>query len=273
MLKIIKFNILHFLRYFYLIKFNKFEIEIEILDNLIEKNDICFDIGACDGSYSRILAKYCKRVYAFEAEKDNYNYLKTVMTQKNIKIFNFAVSNKNGFSNLYVPVVNFKKNTAMSSLFYNNSRNKDSLSESPERLISQKVKTISLDTFVKKNKIKSINFIKIDVEGLELQILTKSKIILKELRPIFMIEILKNHKKDHEKVFKFMKKYNYFSFYLKRKSKKLFRCSYKDINKFQSQKLRLLKNKNFFDQNFIHNFFFFPKEKLDTKNFFNINIK
>ena len=82
MIKKIKFNFIHFLRYFYLIKFNKFEIEIEILKSLVNQNSNCFDIGCCHGSYSRILAKYSKKVYAFEAEKENYAYLRTVMRQK-----------------------------------------------------------------------------------------------------------------------------------------------------------------------------------------------
>ena len=52
-----------------------------------------------------------------------------------------------------------------------------------------------------------------------------------------------------------MKKYNYLSFYLNRKNKKLFKCSAKDVAKFQTKKLKLLKDKNFFDQQYIHNFF------------------
>lgn len=267
MIKKIKFNFIHFLRYFYLIKFNKFEIEIEILKSLVNQNSNCFDIGCCHGSYSRILAKYSKKVYAFEAEKENYAYLRTVMRQKNFHVFNYGVSNKNGVSNLYIPVINSKKNTAMSSLL-NNTQNENLSSKRPKILFSQKVKTITLDTFITKKKIKSVDFIKIDVEGMELQILKKSKSVLKIFKPIFMIEILRDDKNNHKKVFNFMKKYNYLSFYLNRKNKKLFKCSAKDVAKFQTKKLKLLKDKNFFDQQYIHNFFFIPKDKIKSSKFF-----
>ena len=99
----------------------------------------------------------------------------------------------------------------MSSLS-NNIQNENLSSNKPKILISQKVKTITLDSFITKKKIKSVDFIKIDVEGMELQILKKSKSVLKILKPIFMIEILKDDKNNHKKVFNFMKKYNCYLF-------------------------------------------------------------
>ena len=56
--------ILNFLRYIYLIKINKFEIEISILSKIINKDNICLDIGCCHGSYARIMSKFGKFVYA-----------------------------------------------------------------------------------------------------------------------------------------------------------------------------------------------------------------
>ena len=82
-----------------------------------------------------------------------------------------------------------------------------------------------------------------------------------------MIEILRDDKNNHKKILNFMKKYNYLSFYLNRKNKKLFKCSAKDVAKFQTKKLKLLKDKNFFDQQYIHNFFI-PKDKIKSSKFF-----
>lgn len=250
-------NLIHFLRYFYLIKINKFEIEIKILENLIKKDFICFDIGCCHGSYARLLTKYSNQVYAFEAEKENFRYLKEVMRQKNLKIYNLAISNKNSTSILYIPKFKDKKNSAMSSL---NKGYKKNLKNSI-KFISQKVKSVTLDNFVRKNNINKVDFIKIDVEGHELPVLKNSKLILSKYKPIFMIEILKDGKKKYRKVFQFMKRYNYSSFYLSRKTIKFVKCSHYDVEKFQSNKNKLMKDNNFFDQNFIQNFFFFPDEK------------
>tara|TARA_B110000008_G_C16967000_1_gene562461 strand:+ start:690 stop:1493 length:804 start_codon:yes stop_codon:yes gene_type:complete len=258
---LIKLNhsIIHFLRYLYLIKFNKFEIEILVLKSLIKKNFICFDIGCCHGSYARLLTKLSKQVYAFEPEKENFNYLKDVMNQKNLKIYNLAISDKEKISKLYIPKINHKKNTGMSSLLQNTNNENFKLNKY-NGLVSQKVKTITLDSFVKKNRIKKIDFIKIDVEGHELQVLKKATNVLKKNRPILMIEILNDKKKDYKKVFKLMRKLNYLSYYLNRKNLKLNKCTYNDMNKFQSKQKLLLKNKNFFDQNYIQNFFFLPKK-------------
>ena len=253
-------HIIHFLRYIYLIKFNKFEIEIVILKSLIKKDFTCFDIGCCHGSYARLFAKLSKQVYAFEPEKENFDYLKEVMSQKNLKIYNIAISNKKNLSKLYIPKINHKKNTGMSSLSQNMNNENFKLNRYND-LVSQKVKTITLDSFVRENKIKKIDFIKIDVEGHELKVLEKTTNILKNNRPILMIEILNDKKKKYKKVFKLMSKNNYLSYYLNRKNLKLNRCSYNDMNKFQSKQKLLLKNKNFFDQTYIQNFFFLPEEK------------
>jgi len=58
----------------------------------------------------------------------------------------------------------------------------------------KKVNAISVDEFVKENKIKKIDFIKLDVEGAELQILKGAKITLKRDRPQLAVAIY--HKKE-----------------------------------------------------------------------------
>ena len=58
-----------------------------------------------------------------------------------------------------------------------------------------KVKTSTLDNFVKKNKIKYIDICKVDIEGTELDFLLGSKNILKENKiKILSIEIMENKK-------------------------------------------------------------------------------
>ncbi len=59
---------------------------------------------------------------------------------------------------------------------------------------TKEVGAISIDEFIKENKIKKIDFIKLDVEGAELQILKGAKITLKRDRPQLAVAIY--HKKE-----------------------------------------------------------------------------
>jgi len=257
--KKIKFKLIHLLRYLYLIKLNKFEIEIKILNKLVKKDSTCIDIGCCHGSYARILSKYSKKVYAFEPEEENFNYLKTVLNQNNIYIYKLAVSNNTGSTNLCTPKFKKKKNTAMSTLIENlQKKRKNELNDYK----IQKIKTITLDKFIKKKKIKKLELIKIDVEGSEYKIIQGSKKIINHFKPAMIIEILKEDNTSYIKIFKILKKYGYFSFYLSRKNLKLKSCDYKDLSIFQSKKRMAKKEKNFFNQSFIQNFIFIHKKSL-----------
>ena len=249
--------ILHFLRYIYLIKINKFEIEISALSKIINKDYVCLDIGCCHGSYARIMSKFGKFVYAVEPEKQNFIYLKDVLINENIDLSNIAISNKNITSNLYIPINKKKNLTALSSLSNNFTEFKFS-----NKFKVQKIKNITLDKFIKIKKIKKIDFIKIDVEGLEFAILQKSMFILKNLKPLLMIEIHKDKNNIYKKTFNLMTKMKYECFYLKRETNKLKKFKLKDIKVLQSEKFKIIKNKDFFDQSYIQNFFFIPNNKV-----------
>ena len=58
-----------------------------------------------------------------------------------------------------------------------------------------------------------IGFIKIDVEGHELECLKGAERILKTYKPNLLIEINKVHNKNYNQIFNFLKNLNYSSFY------------------------------------------------------------
>jgi hypothetical protein len=88
------------------------------------------------------------------------------------------------------------------------------------------VPTKTLDSF----GLTNINFIKIDVEGHELQVLQGMNIFLKINKPIFLIEIEKRYNASFEKVFMFLKKRNYKSYILK-ENKNLININRNDFKK------------------------------------------
>ena len=83
----------------------------------------------------------------------------------------------------------------------------------PQGFIKYKVQTITIDSFLKKNKIKSIDILKIDIEGSEYELLLGAKNSLKKNRvKIILVEIIEKkniyHKKE-EKILNFLKKRNF----------------------------------------------------------------
>ncbi len=253
-----KYNLIHFLRYLYLIKFNKFEIEIKILNQFVNSKSTCVDVGSCHGSYTRILSNYSKKVYSFEPERSNFEYLAEVLNKKNIILRKLAISNKVGLNFLYTPDTEGKKNTAMSSLLKNNIK---------KNMKSQKVKTTTLDIFFKHIKNIKIDLIKIDVEGAEYDVIHGGEKIIKIFKPTMIIEIMKKNNSGKRNIFNLLKKKGYFSFYLSRNNLKLKACSYNDLSILQSNLRKNKKNKNFFDQSYVQNFIFIHKKNIKKYNF------
>lgn len=146
------------------------ESVIEI-PNAIEKYNLCYDFKSKDiifdlGAYHGIYAIYAIskkkiQVYAFEPDKKNYEILLENITNnkiKNIIPINKAIYNKNG------PL--YFKECGMASTIDDKG--------------NTKVQSTTLKAVIKKYKITKIDFIKMDVEGSELEIVEdffKTKII------------------------------------------------------------------------------------------------
>ena len=130
----------------------------------VDSSDTVVDIGAHIGAFSVYAAKKANRgkIYAYEACKENYALLIEnikLNKLKNITSFNVAVLDKPGVLDFFVGA----KNTGGSSLFKNAWTNKKTT-----------VSAISLEDVFVKNRLKKINFLKMDVEGAEYKIILNS---------------------------------------------------------------------------------------------------
>ena len=140
----------------------------------LEEGDIVFDIGANMGLFSAVASRYGAKVFAFEAIPGIINnYLsKTANMNGNIHIQNFAVWDKEEtltFS--YIP-------RCISASRVNQFGKTQS--DDDEQLT---VQAIPLDTFVEKNGITRVDFIKVDIEGAERNMLRGARKILKDFAP------------------------------------------------------------------------------------------
>jgi len=127
----------------------------------IKEKDVVFDIGTHIGSFSILAAKKAKsgKVFSFEPLPDNYKiFSKNINLNKlkNIKAYNLAVASKKGTQKLFLYE---GAHTGSSSLYRRNTDN------------FLKIKTDTIQNIMNVNHIKRINFMKIDCEGAEYDIL------------------------------------------------------------------------------------------------------
>lgn len=87
-----------------------------------------------------------------------------IRSDTNFNAFQVAISNYDGYSNLRAVSLNDAANHGISSL-----RNRTTFSQ--EEFIDIRVPVYRMDTFIKNYGIKSIDFLKIDVEGSTLEVL------------------------------------------------------------------------------------------------------
>lgn len=126
----------------------------------IKPDDTIIDIGSHIGLFALYVARFCTRgtIFCFEPVKENYDLLQENLKLNNIKnvvAFNLAVSGTSSFV----------------SLFLNDDKSAHSIhTTSPNEI---KVESKSLKDIIDENRIKICNFVKIDCEGAEYEILGK----------------------------------------------------------------------------------------------------
>ena len=222
------------------------EPELLLINEFIKKGDVCFDIGANKGyyTYKFEMLTDSNNIYIFEPIPKNYNFLKKVF--KNSNIYKVALSNKNCFSKFKIPIVKNKLLHTRGKLNFNIIEK----NENDFKTIS--VECIALDDFVLKQNINKINFIKIDVEGNEHNVIYGATKTIKKFKPIILIEIEQRvHDFDIKEIFSYILKLGYkINFY------DLQKLEFRSINDFSVKKHQ--NQKNITSIKYINNFFCIP---------------
>ncbi len=133
----------------------------------IKENDVVVDVGAQIGAFSIFAAKSNARVYAFEPVPENYRLLKeniALNSAKNIMPMDKAVLSRKQT----IKIILSPGHTGGHSQFLS-SFNDSYLSKGKEEYVE--AESVSLLDFVAKNKIRTIDFLKMDCEGAEYDIL------------------------------------------------------------------------------------------------------
>jgi len=153
------------------------------------------DIGAATGMYSSHFAEHSKSVICFEAVPPVYEQLKKIKEKhSNVITHNLAVSNEVGLLDFYVD----DKRLSNSSF--------QNLVEGQKI----QVETTTIDSL----KLVDVGFIKVDVEGVELDVLVGANDTIEEYKPTCMVEVYaKFNKYPVETTFEFFFNRDYRCFY------------------------------------------------------------
>lgn len=159
-----------------------------ILDKFLDNNHSYIDIGSWIGPTVLYGSQIAKHTYAIEPDLIAYKILQTnINLNPNIKnkitLFNGCIANKNG--NIRIGNRN-EIGDSMSSIIFKDSK------------LSWNINSLTLERFIKTNKIKDCNFIKMDIEGGELIVLPSIHSYLQKIHPTLYLSLHPNIVKNYD---------------------------------------------------------------------------
>lgn len=130
-----------------------------------EAGSIVIDGGAFDGGTATVFTEMGYKVYAFEMDKENFALARKVADEHNFVIENYGLGS-------------YKHEMA-----YDKRLSSSRISETG----SEVAQIITIDEYVRKNNLPRVDFIKLDVEGAELDVLKGAAMTIARFKPILAI--------------------------------------------------------------------------------------
>lgn len=162
---------------------------IEWCKQFLKKDKVFVDIGAHMGTYSINLSSHCREVHAFEAQVDTYSNLCggiKINDISNIVTHHTALGNKDDDGKM-MTLTQVSPDGGGSTMMGNEGVDQDILSSIGQDAISTyKVKVTTLDSY----NLNDIGFMKLDVEGWELNVIQgASETLARNNYPPFIFEV------------------------------------------------------------------------------------
>ena len=171
-----------------------------------KENPIVFDVGANIGTFTTWLANTFPKgkVFAFEPQRAVFQILcgnVAINNLYNVYTYNCGVGKINEVKSFEEPNYFSKDDFGTFSLV--------------EDIIKQKsgdsiqVDIVTLDSFCEKHKIQTIDLIKVDAEGMDLDVLEGATNLLTQCKPALFVEHCDNRKSIIGKLQKFLDQFKY----------------------------------------------------------------
>ncbi|GGZ93567.1 FkbM family methyltransferase [Algibacter mikhailovii] len=173
------------------------------IKGFINRGDVVFDIGGNIGQYALMFSELVGnkgKVFSFEPDYKNFSFLQfntNINKKKNLFCLNNGIGAEEGILEFYR---DSETGGRMGSF-------KREFVKKRYKGFKEQVEIIKCDSLI--NKYGIPNFVKIDVEGFEYEVLKGLKSVLKET--IFFIEVREETK---EKVFQYFKHKNYTCYWI-----------------------------------------------------------
>ncbi len=142
----------------------------------LKRQDVFLDVGANIGQHSMYASYFAKRVISFEPIKrlyDQFNNSVFMNNIFNIQIFNYALGDKKEELAIYSNDINMGASSILVS---------------ENRSVEQVIKVLRLDDEYENMNMEKVDFVKIDVEGYELNVLMGMQEIIKKYKPKILVE-------------------------------------------------------------------------------------
>jgi len=172
--------------------------ELDVLKNFLKQKlrdfETCLDIGANIGNHSLFFSNIFTQVVSFEPNDSTFKVLAINSNlANNIRAVNVGLGSKNATLDAFVDPLNIGG---------------AAVSDSSEANIQFKI--VALDEYLKENPTSSISFIKMDVEGYELEALKGASETLEKYQPILALELhVKKERLQSESILGFLQEKDY----------------------------------------------------------------
>lgn len=157
----------------------------DIYKNIVDKDDIVYDIGGYIGTHTLPLSKYAKTVVVFEPNTEICNCLISnieLNEVENVEVYELGLSDE-------CATHLFSKRQDGTSRMYHKSFTKTQMAKWHNKHEIVDIETITLDSIASEQK--NVKLLKIDVEGHEFQVLAGAKKVIENNRPHILVEVFK----------------------------------------------------------------------------------
>jgi len=179
---------------------------MEIIRGLIGDNNLCFDIGANIGTFTTWMARAFPngKIYSFEPQRAVFQMLSgnaAINNLYNVYTHNIGLGKENTKVEFDEPNYFQKNDFGTFSLVEN------IITERTKNKIVVQIQT--LDWFLEYYKVPKVHLLKIDVEGMDLDVLTGGYNTIKKHLPAIFIEHCDNRKTIIDPIKEFLDQFDY----------------------------------------------------------------